>query len=297
MGVWPDGYYVSFNMFRQNSFIGAKVCVLARDKMLAGQAATMQCFDVPNEGGLLPTDLDGMTPPPGGAPNYVLNFDFDGAHLNLWKFHTDWTNAANSTFTKAPAIAVSRFAPACDNCIAQPTGGVALQSLGDRLMYRLAYRQFADHGSLVVNHTVSISGGVGPTGIRWYELRGLDTMPVVFQQSTYAPNNSFRWIGSLAMDKAGNLLLGYSVSSRTLKPSIAFSGRLATDPPSTLSAEKIVLPGTGVQTDPDRWGDYASVTLDPVDDCTFYFATQYLKVKGSFNWQTRIAKLKFPSCQ
>jgi len=284
-------------MFRQNSFIGAKVCALSRDSMLAGQAATMQCFDVADQGVLLPADLDGMTPPTSGAPNPVLNFDFDGTHLNLWKFHVDWANAANSTFIKAPQITVSPFAPACDNCIAQPVGGVTLQSLGDRLMYRLAYRQFADHGSLVVNHTVSVSGVTGPTGIRWYELRGLDTTPVVFQQGTYAPNNSFRWIGSVAMDKAGNMLLGYSVSSKTLKPSLAFSGRLSTDPLNSMSAEEIVLRGTGVQTDPDRWGDYASVTVDPADDCTFYFATQYLKTKGSFNWQTRIAKFKFPSCQ
>jgi hypothetical protein len=297
MGVWPDGYYVSFNMFHQNTFAGAKVCALARDRMLAGQAATMQCFDVADQGGLLPSDLDGTTPPASGTPNYVLNFDFDGTHLNLWKFHVDWDNPANSTFTKTPQISVSNFAPACDNCIAQPTGGVTLQSLGDRLMYRLAYRQFADHGSLVVNHTVSVSGGAGPTGIRWYELRSLETTPVVFQQSTYAPNNSFRWIGSVAMDKAGNMLLGYSVSSASVKPSIAFTGRLTTDPVNTMSAEQIVLPGTGVQTNPDRWGDYASVTLDPADDCTFYFATQYLKAKGSFNWQTRIAKFKFPTCQ
>jgi len=174
---------------------------------------------------------------------------------------------------------------------------VPLQSLGDRLMYRLAYRQFAGHGSLVVNHTVGISGGTGPTGIRWYELRNMETTPTVFQQSTYAPGNSFRWMGSAAMDKAGNMLIGYSVSSRSLKPSIAFSGRLATDAPGTLSAESIVLRGTGVQTDPDRWGDYATLTVDPADDCTFYFATQYLKTKGSFNWQTRIARFKFPSCQ
>jgi hypothetical protein len=296
MGVWPDGYYVSFNMFHQNTFAGAKVCALSRDKMLAGQAATMQCFDASDQGGLLPSDLDGLTPPPSGTPNYVLNFDFDGTHLNLWKFHVDWNNPANSTFTKSQ-ISVSKFSPACDSCIAQPTGGVTLQSLGDRLMYRLAYRQFTDHASLVVSHTVSLSGGAGPTGIRWYELRGLETAPAVFQQSTYAPNNSFRWIGSAAMDKAGNMLLGYSVSSASVKPSIAFSGRLATDPVNTMSAERIVLPGTGVQTDPDRWGDYASVTLDPADDCTFYFATQYLKAKGSFNWQTRIARFKFPTCQ
>jgi hypothetical protein len=252
---------------------------------------------VADQGGLLPSDLDGMTSPPTGTPNYVLNFDFDGAHLNLWKFHVDWANPANSTFTKSAPIAVSKFAPACDSCIAQPSGGIGLQSLGDRLMYRLAYRQFADHESLVVTHTVSVGGGNGPTGIRWYELRSPGTTPVVFQQSTYAPNHSFRWIGSAAMDKAGNMLLGYSVSSPTVKPSIAFAGRLATDAASTMSAEKIVLPGTGVQTDPDRWGDYASVTLDPTDDCTFYFATQYLKVKGSFNWQTRVAKFTFPSCQ
>jgi hypothetical protein len=257
----------------------------------------MQCFDVADAGGLLPADLDGTRPPAAGTPNYVLSFDFDGAHLNLWKFHVDWNNAANSTFTKAAPIAVKRFTPACNACIAQPPGGTTLTSLGDRLMYRLAYRQFADHESLVVNHTVSLSGAVGPTGIRWYELRNLDTAPVVFQQSTYAPSTAFRWIGSVAMDKSGNMLLGYSVSSGTIVPSIGFASRLASDPAGTLSAEKIVLAGTGVQTDPNRWGDYASVTLDPVDDCTFYFATQFLKMKGRYNWQTNIARFRFPGCQ
>jgi hypothetical protein len=296
MGVWPDGYYVSFNMFRGNSFLGSKVCALNRAKMLAGDAATMQCADVAGEGGLLPADLDGTTPPAAGTPNYVLNFDFDGSHLNLWKFHVDWDNPANTTFVKAPQIAVTPFAPACDACIVEPTGGVPLQSLGDRLMYRLAYRVFADHDALVTNHTVSVSGGNGPTGIRWYELRNLGTTPVVFQQATFAPDSAFRWIGSVAMDKAGNMLVGYSVSSKKVKPSIAFSGRKATDPPGQMSAESIVMRGTGVQTDPDRWGDYASVTLDPADDCTFYFATQFLKAKGSFNWQTQISRFKFPEC-
>ena len=297
MSVWPDGYYVSFNMFHGEQFNGAKVCALPRTNMLAGQTATMQCFDVANQGGLLPADLDGKQTPPAGTPNYVLNFDFDGTHLNLWKFHVDWSDASKSTFTKSQ-ITVSPFTPACDGCIPEPSGGSKLQSLGDRLMYRLAYRQFADHDSLVVNHAVSISGDPGPTGIRWYEIRNLASTPVVAQQSTFAPDSSYRWMASAGMDKVGNLLIGYTVSSTKRAPGIAFTGRMVSDPPGQLSAEKLVaLTSTGVQTDPDRWGDYASVTVDPVDDCTFYFATQFVPTKGHFNWQTQISRFKFPNCQ
>jgi hypothetical protein len=291
-GVWPDGYYASFNMFRGDSFIGAKACVFERAKMLTGEAARMQCFDVNNMGGLLPADLDGATAPPGGSPNYFVNFGRD--QLNLWKFHVDWTNQASSTFTGPTAIPTAPFEVACDDCIPQPRVSQTLQSLSDRLMYRLAYRQWPDHESLVVNHTVTAGGRVG---VRWYELRNLQGTPTIQQQGTFAPDSLFRWMGSIAMDKVGNMAMGYSVSSRQVSPSIRYTGRTVSDPPNQMAAEQKLMPGKGAQKSPDRWGDYSSISVDPTDDCTFWFTTQYLAGSGSFNWHTAIARIKFTNCQ
>jgi hypothetical protein len=162
-------------------------------------------------------------------------------------------------------------------------------------MYRLAFRQLIDHSAAVVSHTVTNAKTIG---IRWYEIRNLEkASPVLFQQGTISPDATFRWMGSGAMDKKGNLLFGYSVSSKSVWPSVAFTGRMAADPPGLMESEVIVKKGTGVQTEPDRWGDYASVSVDPADDCTMFFATQYQAKKGRFNWHTSIVKLKFPDCQ
>jgi hypothetical protein len=166
-------------------------------------------------------------------------------------------------------------------------------------MYRLAYRKFADHEALVVNHTVSAgSKSTSPTGIRWYELRNPGGTPTVFQQGTYAPNDSkYRWMGSIAMDKVGNIAVGYSVSSSTTNPAIRYTGRSPGDTLGTLQAEKTIIQGTGSQTAPlSRWGDYTSMSIDPADDCTFWYTNQYLTAYGSWNWSTRIASFKFPSC-
>lgn len=295
MGIWGNSYVVTFNMFRGNAFLGSKVCALESAKMLAGQAARMVCADVANEGGLLPADVDGTATPAANTPVPVLNFAMDGRHLNLWRLTVDWNNPAASNLAAPTQLAVTPFNAACDACVVQPAGGATLQTLSDRLMYRLAYRRFADHSATVVSHTVA---SAGRTGIRWYEIRGIeDPAPVVFQQGTYTPDVTFRWMGSGAMDKMGNLLFGYSVSSKTLSPSVAFTGRSAADPPGVMQSEIVVKKGAGVQTEPDRWGDYASLSVDPGDDCTMFFATQYQAKKGKFNWHTSIVKLKFPDCQ
>ncbi len=168
-----------------------------------------------------------------------------------------------------------------------------LDSLGDRLMYRLAYRNFGDHESLVLNHSVVANTS---SGVRWYELQNPNGAVTVTQQSTFAPDANFRWMGSIAMDRAGDIALGYSVSSSTMFPSIAVTGRLFSDPPNTLQAETSIISGTGSQTSFTRWGDYSAMQVDPVDDCTFWYTTEYLKATGVFNWNTRIASFKFPSC-
>ena len=304
MGVWPDGYYVSYNIFTNGqTFAGSKVCAFDRAKMLAGDpAASQQCFQLSTSyGGLLPADLDGTTPPPAGSPNFFMNFGANS--LNLWKFHVDFTTPANSTFTGPTNIPVAAFTAACSGggaCIPQPGTNNSLDSLADRLMYRLAYRKLAVGESLVLNHSVTVGRKrTGITSVRWYELRNPGATPTVFQQGTLGTADGIhRWMGSIAMDKQGNIALGYSASSGAVNPSIRYTGRLVTDALGTMQTENIIQAGGGSQTGTlHRWGDYSAMTVDPVDDCTFWYTTEYLKASGTFNWSTRIASFKFPGCQ
>jgi hypothetical protein len=297
LGVWPDGYYVTYNLFNNGTtFTGPRFCSYDRSKMLTGAVATQQCFTLGTQfGGDLPSDLDGKTLPPAGSPNYILEFGTNA--LSLWKFHADWTTPANSTLTGPTSLPVAAFSAACSGggtCI--PQGGTTqqLDSLADRVMYRLAYRNFGDHEALVVNHSVTAGSSVG---VRWYEIRSPGGTPTVFQQGTYAPDASYRWMGSIAMDRAGDIGLGYSISSSTTHPGIRYTGRLVNDPLNTLQAEASIIDGAGSQTSGlSRWGDYSSITVDPVDDCTFWYTTEYIPANGSFNWRTRIASFKFASC-
>src|SRR3954471_24963362 len=234
MGVWPDAYYITYNLFKNagTSFLGTKVCAFDRAKMLTGAAATQQCFNTSTAfggllpaaaatqqcfnpstafGGLLPADFDGTRLPPAGAPNAVVGLGTTSTTLATWKFHVDWTTPANTTFTGPVTMMVAAYTEACGTsgtCIPQ-SGGGSLDSLSDRVMYRLAYRNFADgHQALVVNHAVMTGTSVG---VRWYELR-LDAgnTPSLFQAGTYAPDANFRWMGSIAMDQSGNMALGFS---------------------------------------------------------------------------------------
>jgi hypothetical protein len=301
-GVWPDAYYSSQNMFAPSggtfSFEGARACALNRAAMLAGANAAMICFPT-TTASLLPSDLDGSTLPPAGSRNYFASLA-DSSHLNLFQFHADFTRPADSTFTGPALIAIAPFTEVCQGalvvpCIPQPSPGERLDSLGDRLMFRLAYRNFGDHESLVANHT--ISGGAF-TGVRWYELRSPATAPFVFQQGTVIdPVNSF-WMGSIAMDKAGDIALGFSASSRSLAPSIFAVGRTPSDPAGTMNGPNVLTAGTGVQTRSfNRWGDYSAMTVDPNDDCTFWYTQEYYQTTGSFNWSTRISAFKFDDCK
>jgi hypothetical protein len=301
LGIWPDGYYFSFNMFSGNTFVGARACAFDRSKMLAGAAATQICFQQSSSvASLLPSDLDGTTAPPTGEPDFYLNFGTNA--LNLFKFHVDFATPSNSTFTGPTTIPVAAFTAACSGggtCIPQPNTNNKLDSLADRLMYRLAYRNFGTHESLVVNHSVTVSGTrhSSVTGVRWYEIRSPNGTPTVFQQGTFSPNSNSRWMGSIAMDKVGDIALGYSESSGSLVPSIAYTGRVPTDALGTMEAENLVFTGSGSQTGGlHRWGDYSSMSVDPVDDCTFWYTNEYLKASGSFNWSTRVISFKFPGC-
>ena len=297
LAVWPDAYYVTFNMFRGGTtFTGPETCAYDRAKMLTGQAATQQCYLLSaSYGSLLPSDLDGATAPPAGSPNYLLSFGTNS--LLLWRFHVDWATPANSSLTGPTTIPVAAFSPACGGGACIPQGGTTqkLDSLADRLMYRLAYRNFGDHESLVVNHSVTAGTSVGA---RWYELRSPAATPTVYQQGTYAPDSSYRWMGSAAMDRNGDIGLGFSVSSGSIHPGIHYTARLAGDSLGTMTqGEGVVIDGTGSQTAGlARWGDYTSLSIDPSDDCTFWYTGEYLASNGSFNWHTRIGSFKLPGC-
>ncbi len=299
-GVWSDGYYFTYNMFTGGTtFAGAKVCAFNRTAMLSGAAATQQCFDTgTNFGGLLPADIDGARQPAAGEPEFVIGMGTTATTLALWKFHVDFATPANSTFTGPTTVNVASYASACNGgtCIPQSGTTQQLDSLADRMMYRLAWRSFADgHESLVVNHSVTAGAS---TGVRWYEIRSPNATPTVFQQGTFAPDSQFRWMGSAAMDGSGGIALGYSVSSSSTHPGMSVTGRNAGDALGTMTqGETSLVVGGGSQTATlSRWGDYSNLTIDPADDCTFWFTSEFIPSNGTFNWQTQVGSFKLSGC-
>ena len=311
-GVWSDGYYMAVNQFsckpRFCSWEGQGVVAFERDAMLAGGAARMVYFDLesvdPNLGGMLPADLDGQVPPD-GAPNPFAQVD-DNAwgysaqdQLQIWNFHVDWSNPSQSTFIFDRALSTASFdADLCGysrNCIPQP-GGTNVDAISDRLMYRLQYRNFGSHETLVVNHTVD--AGDDHAGIRWYEVRKNGGDWGIYQQSTYAPAGDHRWMGSIAMNGAGDIALGYSVSSKDTSPSIRFTGRLDGEALGSMTqGEGQIIAGSGHQTHSSgRWGDYSMMSVDPTDDCTFWYTQEYYSSVGNAPWKTRIGSFKLREC-
>ena len=299
-GVWPDAYYFSANIFNKAiSFKGAQACAFNRNAMLNGTSAAGICFQgTTSLYNILPSDLDGKVNLPNGEPNFYLQFVAPNT-LKLYRFHVDFATPANSTFTTGANLAVTAFHEACGGgtCIPQLDTTKQLDSLADRLMYRLSYRKFTDHESLLVNHSVQVTSSSNQTGIRWYEIRDPNGVPVVFQQSTFSPDGTiYRWMGSIAQDKMGNMLLQYSTSYANAYPGIGYTGRLATDSSNTMRFGAMLFSGSGSQTTYSRWGDYTSVAVDPADDCTFWFANEYLPYPGVFNWKTRIGSIKYSDC-
>jgi len=310
-GVWPDAYYMTMNEFSAPflGYAGQGVLAFDRNAMLQGLPANMISFDLGsvdiNLGGMLPADLDGP-PPPSGSPNFYMEVDDDAwgfpqDQLELWKFHVDWTTPSNSSFTQAALLPTAPFdsnlCGGSQSCVPQPGTTQLLDTLSDRLMYRLQYRNFGDHESLVVNHTVDVDG-TDHAGIRWYEVRDPNGAPSIYQQGTYAPDSDHRWMGSAAMDSSGNMAIGFSVSSATTYPSIRYAARLATDPLGTLAqGETTLIAGSGSQTHTaDRWGDYSMMTVDPNDGCTFWYTQEYYATTSLAGWQTRVGAFTLPAC-
>jgi len=309
LGIWPDAYYVAFNLLAQNPprvFVGPEACAFDRNGMVAGGVpANPICFAPASTlSSLQPSDLDGNTPPPTGSPNYFMNLDVNS--LDIWQFHVDFTTPANSTFTGPVNIPVPPFNNACfrrgDICIPELGANQPLRAWGDRLMSRLSYRNFGTYESILATHTIAAPTSGAVAAIRWYEIRTPLT-PTIFQKGTYQPDNTNRWIQSMAQDKLGDIAVGYSESSAAIYPSIAYTGRVPTDALGALETpESIISPpcASGQICDQvfnNQWGGYTSLSVDPVDDCTFWYTNQYYIQQGAKIWNTRIASFKFSSCQ
>ena len=301
-GVWPSStnsaYLATYNLFANGGpFVGAGLCAYDRAAMLSGATSPASvCFTISNDGGYLPADVDGSTVPPAGASGTFLTFETLSS-LRYYQLTPNFANPNSSTLSAPTDISVAAFNEACGGgtCVPQPGTSQQLDSLADRPMYRLAYRNFGDHDALVFNNSVTAGSSAG---VRWYELRSpLTEAFTLFQQGTFAPDATYRWMGSAAMDQAGDIAIGYSASSSSVSPAIRYTGRVPTDPAGTMRAETSLQAGGGSQTGGlSRWGDYTALRIDPSDDCTFWYTNQYEPSTGSFNWATFIGSFKFTNC-
>jgi len=309
-GIWPDAYYMTADRNKIYSGLGMFIIAFEREKMLRGGRARRIMFTLNNDNrlaGMLPADWDGVLPPPAGASDYLIRptstaLGWYADTLELWQFHVNWYTPSASTLRRTDVLHPHAYSPPCignQSCVPQPGTTNALDPLAwGYVMYRLAYRNFGDHESLVLNHTVEVHdlGADLHVGIRWYELRKDGGSWSIYQQGDYAPDSDHRWIGSLAQDRYGNMALGYNVSGSRY-PSIAFAGRLAQDPLGTLSQETTIQEGGGSQTGYIFWGDYSQLTLDPADDCTFWYVGAYQSsTHHDQAWATRIVAFRSEQC-
>jgi hypothetical protein len=327
-GIWPTGYFQTWNNFGPggSGFVGPVMCAYNSAKLLAGNKTAEQiCHQYPStttvpEDSLLPADRDSPTPPPAGQDEFAIGSlgDVDTSHLSLYSVHiknqNDWSKGA--TFTgdnNSQLIAIASFTPACNGnyggaCVPQKGITDLVDSLGGRLMYRFAYWNGGSKAQhWLANFDVQASGG--QIGVRWMEITAQPkkvppSALKVHQQGTYAPNGVWRWMGSVAMDKVGDILVGYSKSCGNTcpggiatYPSIAIAGRKVTDGLGKLEKEVKVVAGSGSQPGTsNRWGDYSAMRIDQ-DGCTFWYTQEYYKVTQQFDWSTRIASAKFSNCK
>lgn len=317
LGVWPDGYYMTTNRFGGNSFQGAVATAFERDAILAGDPNARFVSFGPLECGtecffsLQPSHLEGPAPAAGTPNTFVMAFDDDtwGSGSNpdgyqLWDFSVDWSvDPPAASFTALPRVEAPEFdANLCgfSECVPQPSPGELLDTLSQFTMFRAQARSFPSHQTMVLNHTVDVGNNVA--GIRWTELRNDGTGWSLHQTGTYAPNDGeHRWMGSAAMDQSGNIALGYSVSSGSTFPSIRYNSRTASDTLGTLPGGEVeLIAGSDVQTSSsNRWGDYSSMSVDPVDGCTFWYTQEYQVNDDSrtdFDFKTRIGSFALAEC-
>jgi hypothetical protein len=331
-GIWRDSYLITTREFGilDPEIYGVGIYGLERNKMLVGDptaraaSVVLEQHQVPINlfgDGLLPADIDGSTKPKNDVPAPIIGTQDEGGPygatfdaINVWEFDVKWNSQPTASVRLATQLPTAAFdsifpcGPVSDrDCLPQPGITDRTQFLDflnrERPLHRLAYRAFGSHESIMANQ--SVEALPGQAGVRWYEIQRSNGTYSIAQQGTYAPNDGVhRWMGSIAMDHSGNAALGYSVvNATTVFPGIRYTTRLAGDPAGQMtSAEATVINGTGVQrTANSRWGDYTTMSIDPVDDCTFWYANEYYTLAGQLSstagWQTRIASFRLPQCQ
>jgi hypothetical protein len=309
--IWPDGYYVATSTGddRISETIATQkhACVVDRTRMLKGEPASEQCVIIENVNFLNNADLDGKRLPPPGAPNIMmaaggtqLDKIYEASTIDAWQFHVDWTTPSNTKVTGPTKIAVAPYHYLCDgqltNCVPQPGTDRRLDAQGDKIMARLVYRNLGDRESIIAVHSVNTEARGG--GVRWYEFR-LDKSRAVqlYQQGTYAPDRLYRWMASPAIDRRGNIGIGYSFGGTPYFAGQRFAGRLANDPPGVLTLrESVLAEGEAAQASTIRWEDYSQTAMDPGDDCTIWYVGDYLK-RGATTYSTRIGAFRLPGCR
>jgi hypothetical protein len=317
-GIWPDCLYMSANEFAMpsGSFLGTSYASLSRSNLESGAALTWSLGFINNTSDpftMIPSNLLGSAAgslPPAGTPNYFVSESTKGFNFEVRKFTAGPNCGAGGTLSGPTAVSQASYAsiPNNTNIVPQPGTTNTLDMIDDRLMQKVQYRNIGGSESLWVVHNV-LTSSTGTVVPQWAQIDvtggNIAAMPV--QQQIYIPDTTlYRWMGSLAVDGNGNMALGYSTSSTAQYPSIAYSGRLATDPLNSLpQTETQLIAGLGSQTlmlggsPVQRWGDYTAMSVDPADDCTFWYTNQYYDSPangGSGNWQTRIGSFKFSSC-
>ena len=293
LGVWPDGYYMTFDMYSGSTYLGPKLCALNRTKMISGNAAGIQCIQLDTEySGLVVSDLDSAVPPPVGAPAYFAADDLNYYALDLWKFHVDWNDSQNTTLSLPILLPEPDYALACGLCVPQPNG-VALNSYGSHVIGRMPYRNYGDHQSLFTSETFG-----NPTGFVFYEMRIASSGDLfMYQEGEFqADTTNFRFIPSIASDRAGNIAVAYNLSSSQTFPGQYVATRAAGDPLNTMGNETLLNPGNASQTT-SSWDYRSTLTVDPVDDCTYYYTEQYEPMDGTNNWSTQIENFVLTGCQ
>jgi hypothetical protein len=305
IAIWPDAYYIGQNLLNPStkSFLASQACALDRTNMLLGNAANAICFQgsisLPT---ILPVSWFGPTPPPAGSQEYFFELDqrpgVGANQMNEFLFHVDFVTPGNSTYMPAGTMTLPTYKDACAQaCVPQLDTTNILKATGDRLTGPLVYRNFGDHESILLTHAVSTGKTTSsPAGIRWYEIRTPLT-PVIYQSGTFAPDASYRFVPSIGMDQMGDIAVGYSVSSATMHPAIRYTGWTPADPLGQMEAETSVIEGAGSQQATNTtWSNYSGMSVDPTDDCTFWYTNQYYAADSINKWSTRIVSFKFPSC-
>jgi hypothetical protein len=313
-GVWPDGIYMSVNGFNNGTtFSGTEAWALNRYDMESGlplRAFVAYIANTIDPFAMVPSNLRGNTPasmPAAGTPNYFVSESQTAFAFEVRKFQVaaDWSSA---TFSAATNIGQSSYTVPGQNIVPQPGTTVTLDSLGDRLMQKVQYRKVGGAESLWVSHTFRSSSS-GPTGSQWAQINvtgGTINTTAVQQQKFDPADTIYRWMSSIAADNAGNAALGYSASNASVTPSIRYAGRLATDALNTLpQTETVLQAGVGSQTGNcgggpcHRWGDYSSMSVDPADDCTFWYNSEYYSISSAntIAWDTRIGAFRYSTAQ